>query len=75
MDQRDTDTPCDLHEPAGDPGCMEQKNPIETLQKGYSDNSIEIEDSPCPTKWSQTTEVVLLRTIITILREPIPSVV
>ena len=49
MDQLDTDTPCDP-EPAGDPGCMEQENPIKTLQKGYSDDFIEIKDSPCPTQ-------------------------
>lgn len=48
-DQRDTDTPSDP-EPVGDPGCMDQINPVEALQKGYSDNSIEIKDSPCPTQ-------------------------
>jgi len=48
VDQRDTDTPGDP-ETAVDPGCMEQKHPIETLQKGYSDKSKGIKDSPCPT--------------------------
>jgi len=37
-------------EGACDPGCMEQENPIATLQRGYSNNSIEIKDSPCPTQ-------------------------
>ena len=48
-DQRDTDIPSDP-EPVGDPGCMDQINPIEALPEGYSDNSIEIKDSPCPTQ-------------------------
>ena len=48
-DQRDTDTPSDP-EPACGPGCMDQINPIEASRKGYSDNSIEIKDSPCPSQ-------------------------
>ena len=34
-------------EPIG-PGCMDQINQNIALAKGYSDNSTEIEDSPCP---------------------------
>ena len=48
-DQRETDTPSDP-KPAGGPGCMDQINPTEALQKGYSDNSTEIKDSPCHTE-------------------------
>lgn len=44
-DQRDTDTPSDP-EPACGPGCMDKINLIVASRKGYSDNSIEIKDSP-----------------------------
>ena len=49
--QRDTDTPIasDL-EPAVGSGCMDLINPIVALKKGYSDNSMEIKDSPGPSQ-------------------------
>ena len=47
-DQRDTDTSIASDpEPAVGPGCKDLINLIVALQKGYSDNSIEVKDSPC----------------------------